>query len=330
MVVSLANGLAEKGHRVCIILPKNGNDTSFPINTVIKTIPFNYSKPYGFLLGNIFLYKHLKSMDIGISTYYPTAFSLYLGSLKLPRLRTFYLAQSYDPFFPEGKLSSIKRRFAEKSYGLPLRIITNSKWLQETILEKHQSRSDIVNPGIDREIFFPRSQKKQEKKKLVLTIGRSQKLKGLSDFVRSVELLIKRGYVVQPVIATHERLDIDSKIPFNIMRPKNDEELARIYSDADVYVHTSYTEGFGLPPLEAMACGTPAIVTASGGVREYAEHGTNSIVVSSRDVNALCESIVEVLYNPLLSKRLSLAGIETAKKFSWEKSIIEFLNIIMK
>jgi glycosyltransferase involved in cell wall biosynthesis len=94
--------------------------------------------------------------------------------------------------------------------------------------------------------------------------------------------------------------------------------LAKLYKASDVFLFTSYAESFGLPPLEAMACGTPVIMTDAKGTRDYAVNYSNAIVVNPGDSQAIAEAAYQVLINEALRRKLIEGGLETAKEWSWD------------
>ena len=99
-------------------------------------------------------------------------------------------------------------------------------------------------------------------------------------------------------------------------------DIAGFLSYVDVLVFPSWVEGFGLPPLEAMACGAAVIVTDSGGVREYARDGENSLVVAPGDAAAIARAIERLALGTdaaALRQRLARAGRATALAYPVER-----------
>ena len=90
---------------------------------------------------------------------------------------------------------------------------------------------------------------------------------------------------------------------------------------ADLFVYPSVYEGFGLPPLEAMACGTPVVVSDAAALREVV--GEAGIVVEARDPQALARAIAEVLRDRERHRALREAGLARARQFSWEATALQ-------
>ena len=104
----------------------------------------------------------------------------------------------------------------------------------------------------------------------------------------------------------------------------SDDELATLYSSNDLFLFTSHVESFGLPPLEAMACGTPVVSTDCLGNRDYANNGYNCLLTHPGDVEELAKASLLVLTNSDLADRLVRGGLETAKQFTWDRVVERF------
>lgn len=94
------------------------------------------------------------------------------------------------------------------------------------------------------------------------------------------------------------------------------EEVRRLYSYADLFVYPSLYEGFGLPPLEAMACGTPTITSNTSSLPEVV--GEAALQVDPLDPEVLADAMNTVLEDQALAAMLRARGFERAKRFSWE------------
>jgi glycosyltransferase involved in cell wall biosynthesis len=98
-----------------------------------------------------------------------------------------------------------------------------------------------------------------------------------------------------------------------------EEEVADMHRRSTFFVLTSYHEGFAMPPIEAMACGSPVIMTDCHGNRDYARDGENCIIVEQNNVPALKDAMTKLLADPKLRERLGKNGAKMAKEFSWDK-----------
>jgi glycosyltransferase involved in cell wall biosynthesis len=105
----------------------------------------------------------------------------------------------------------------------------------------------------------------------------------------------------------------------------DEDALIPLYNAADVLVHPSLYEGFGLPPLEAMACGTPIVSSNRSSLPEVV--GDAGILVEPTDVRAIADAMERVLTDGVLRERMAARGLERAKLFPWRKTAEETLRL---
>jgi glycosyltransferase involved in cell wall biosynthesis len=99
------------------------------------------------------------------------------------------------------------------------------------------------------------------------------------------------------------------------------EDLPALYAGADLFVFPSRYEGFGLPVLEAMACGTPVIVSDCGSLPEVA--GEAELYVDPEDPTALAEAMCRVAGDTAMRANMTAAGLQQAARFCWARSALE-------
>jgi glycosyltransferase involved in cell wall biosynthesis len=118
-------------------------------------------------------------------------------------------------------------------------------------------------------------------------------------------------------------LDLHPHVIFTGYLP--DQDLPAIYSAADLFVFPSLYEGFGLPPLEAMACGTPVVCSHAGSLPEVV--GDAAITVDPHDIEGLAEAMRRVLDDQVLRQELREKGLARARLFSWEKAARQTIEV---
>lgn len=104
-----------------------------------------------------------------------------------------------------------------------------------------------------------------------------------------------------------------------------DEDLSALYSTCRVFIYPSVYEGFGLPPLEAMACGAPVIASRIAAIQETLERSAR--LVDPLNVDELAQALVEMLSDEQMREYYARAGAERAKKFTWEQTALETLKV---
>ncbi|MGQ9683652.1 MAG: glycosyltransferase family 4 protein [Anaerolineae bacterium] len=131
------------------------------------------------------------------------------------------------------------------------------------------------------------------------------------------------GWLTDEVYALVGRLGLSGRVRF--LGRVSDEELVWLYNAARMLVLPSFYEGFGLPPLEAMACGTPVIVANVSSLPEVV--GDAGLLVEPTDTDELTVAMWRLLSDELLRKELIAKGARRAASFSWERAARETLEL---
>jgi glycosyltransferase involved in cell wall biosynthesis len=133
----------------------------------------------------------------------------------------------------------------------------------------------------------------------------------------------KKGWLYEGFFRRLRELGLEDRVIFTGYVP--DEDLPAIYSAADLFVFPSLYEGFGLPVLEAMACGTPVICSNTSSLPEVA--GDAALLVDPTDVRALAGAMERALTDEHLRSELMAKGLERARWFTWEKAAAKTLEV---
>jgi len=179
----------------------------------------------------------------------------------------------------------------------------------------------LVNYGVDHATYYPRPHVPRKPGR-VLYVGELSRAKGVDVLLRAFAQVKQRvpnaellnggkGKDRQLLEDLARTLDL-SDVSFRGFVPE--EELPELYASAQLMVFPS-RYGFGLSSLEAMACGTPAIVAKTLDATEFMEGA--GIMIEPEDVNALADSVTRVLSDPAHHADLSRRGIERAARYAW-------------
>ena len=133
----------------------------------------------------------------------------------------------------------------------------------------------------------------------------------------------KKGWNYGPIFSEIERLSLRNDVIFTGYVPE--QALVHLYNGAELFILPSLYEGFGLPILEAMACGTPVITSNISSMPEVA--GDAAILVDPYDVDALAGAMHGVLTDKGLKESLVKKGLERVKHFSWKKCAEETIRV---
>lgn len=160
---------------------------------------------------------------------------------------------------------------------------------------------------------------------------------------KNVEGIIKAFAIAKRKYKIPHKLVIGGKQPKSLKKLSNklgvgkdvifvgfiaEDELPLFYSAADAFIFPSLHESFGMPILEAMACGTPVITSNVFSMPEIA--GKAAILVNPYNHKEIADAIYKVVGDEKLRRKLAKLGIERAKQFTWKKCAKEHLNVYME
>ncbi len=170
-------------------------------------------------------------------------------------------------------------------------------------------------------------------KPFILFVGSFKTHKNLPRLIQAVSLLREKRHLDHELVMVgrsdkknQDVLRFATQHSFvRILGELSDEQLVAIYNLADVFVLPSFWEGFGLPILEAMACGTPVVASNRSSLPEVV--GKAGFLFDPDRVDALEDVLYNVLVDKELRKKMSLSGLDRARGFSWRKTAEETLRV---
>ena len=273
------------------------------------------------------LAKLIGDCDICVATWFPTALPVWIKKTG----KLYYFLQDSPEIITDKRSLSL----FEKTLKLPFYFLTNSRDTAELVLE-HQmengAKLKVIGVGVDEQTFYQRAPiTLDSKRKIIMAIMRDEVCKGADIAIKALNEINERIPIYGILVGSkHPLKKIKPKFPYVFFENISDDDyLARLYSSANVFIFTSFVETFGLPPIEAMACGTAVVTTDCKGNRDYAVNGHNCLMVPPGDYVAIANAAIEVLTNNELLDKLRAEGLKTAKTWTWERVVDKFEDALL-
>ncbi|NPA32592.1 MAG: glycosyltransferase family 4 protein, partial [Aquificae bacterium] len=246
----------------------------------------------------------------------------------------------FPQWHPEDRVRYITEGFFERTLHAD-RIITPSNYVKKEIEEMFPSlegRVSAVHLGVDKELFNPYGSLPSLKtpENFILFVGSIEPRKNLKNLLKAYNILpeqLKRefplllagfdGWKNEEILELIRR----SERYIKYIGYVNDEVLAELYRRASVFIYPSYYEGFGLPPIEAMACGAPVIVTNRASLPEVCGEGA-LYIQNPDDPEEIAHILEKTLLDESLRKELRQKGLKRAELFDWEKTAREHYRLL--
>ncbi len=211
------------------------------------------------------------------------------------------------------------------------RILVPSQYVGAEVvmaLGAHPARVAVTELGCDHIArALPPEGFGRAKEPYVLTVARVDPRKNHLRMLQAFELLVReglphrwvvagpRGHEWQEFARALERSPARSRVQWIVDAPE--EDLPRLYAQADCFLFASLNEGFGLPPLEAMACGTPVVSSCVTSLPEVC--GDAAFLVEPTEHERIFEAMRRVLVEPDIAAELRSRGIAQSRKFTWRE-----------
>lgn len=236
-----------------------------------------------------------------------------LTSIRMPRAHRLKTILSFDPLIGP-------------SLDRAARILAVSRYTADEVIRGFAvdpRKIEVIPNGVSE--YFSPEQRAGTETPVILYVGSIEPRKGIDDLVDAWEGLPHRPKLILAGSSGWKNARIRRRLgpwidagAIVVTGFIDREELRDLYRNATVFVYPSHFEGFGLPVLEAMACGTPVITTTGGALPEAA--GDAALMVPPRDPDALGRALRTLLESEHRRDELIQRGLEQAKRFSWTEA----------
>jgi glycosyltransferase involved in cell wall biosynthesis len=206
----------------------------------------------------------------------------------------------------------------------------------EKVFVTHEASNPIFHQVLNRKQTFAIRRKYDLPCDYIMAIGSADPRKNVSIIFKAFAQLpasTKANYqlviiwtnslLAEKLMKHVVELGLDKSVRF--IAHVSNEDLVLLYNEASLFVFPSLEEGFGLPPLEAMACGTPVIAADNSSIPEIL--GDAALLVGADDVDALACNMTQILSDPTAQAELTQKGLDRAALFSWQKCARETIEV---
>lgn len=348
-IISCANsrcGIGRYTNELGIALKNGGNSVNVlrkdnPQPPLFQVYPHRSFKNLRHYVAPYYLSKAISKIDsqIWLADYVDAASSFVYSSLN-PKIDLYTNIHDAIPFlYPTSKVAfefyKAQLRFAVKVSKKIIVVSEVSKYDIVKQIDIDPDKVEVIHNGINHDFFYPDAVKKENEIFTIRYVG------GLSGQHKNSETLIEVARILEQ--KGHQfRIEIGGGFPENTGLPAlvqkyklksvhfagfiPDEHLRSFLAEADLFLYPSKYEGFGFPPLEAMACGTATVSSNAGSLQEVLGDGA---LTTFPDTNHLAKKVEEILLNKDLKKEMQQKAITQASKYTWAKSAEKHVDLFL-
>jgi glycosyltransferase involved in cell wall biosynthesis len=256
--------------------------------------------------------------DAVIATAWPTAYDT--AGLSPKKGKKFYFVQGYETWW--GCADTV-----DASYRLPLNIITISPWLTGLMKSKF-NRDDVteIHNGVRLDKFYP-PPAKDFGRPSVLIMAHDAELKGAKDAIDALAF-VKKSYPQLKITMFGQCARPAAPFEFEYRRDPSYETLLSLYQNAAVFIFPSHGEGWGLTPIEAMACKC-AVVATNAGCVPVINNGKNLVLAEIKNPPSIAEGVVKLLTDKKLLEETAQQGWASVQGLDWAKQALKLQDCLM-
>lgn len=249
-----------------------------------------------------------------------------------------YFPELYSPF--ERKYHNFCMDFSARHGKY---IITPSEYTKNDLIKVYGTNPKKITPiyhGYDLSLYRPLISNKLKKyQPYIFYLGRVEHKKNSAGLIKAYGMLRKeQGIKHKIVIAGKPGFGYDKfkeelhKLPVNVQKDVielgyiKDDQLVCLMQNADIFFFPSLFEGFGLPVIEAMACGVPVVASKNTSITEIA--GSAAMLINPHKPLQMAAALSKIIDSPVLRKSLVSKGLVRASTFSWQKAAEKTLKVL--
>jgi glycosyltransferase involved in cell wall biosynthesis len=333
VVYEYANHFARRGHRVNVVHPALSDVETRPLQGFKRAASYiQRGVTRGFRPEKWFPLEpavrtlwvptlsrnYVPDGDVVLATAWATA--EWVAEYPASKGEKFYLIQSWETWDgPEDRVRA--------TWTSPLKKIVVARWLQDIGNDLGVESSYIPN-GIDSTQFGLDQTIETRNPNRMMMLYHSHPVKGSADGLEALALVAKQLPDLRVTLFGTPAANPDFPHWVDYHRLPRQTDLRACYNQAAIFIAPSRTEGWPLPPAEAMLCGAALAATDIGGHREYGVHEETALLSPARSPEKLAENILRLVRDPELRTRIARQGHERIQKYGWGNAVDSFENLL--
>jgi len=225
----------------------------------------------------------------------------------------FYLIQGYETWDGHKDL-------VDATWRSNLHKIVVSKWLLDLGNKLGAHDVTYIPNAVDERVYQITKPLEERPLQVAMTFS-AMSIKGATDGIRALTIAREHFPDLKVVLFGKDRRQpyVPEWIEFH-RAPAQRFIVDEIYNNSRLFLSSSWSEGFALPPAEAASCGCAIVATDSGGIRDYIENGVSGLLSPMQNPDMLAHNLCLLLSNESLLQKLAKAGHQSVRKLSWERS----------
>jgi glycosyltransferase involved in cell wall biosynthesis len=237
-----------------------------------------------------------------------------VAKLGLQKGAQLYLVQGYEDWM-------CGKEAVDATWRLAMHKVVSSRWLLEIGQRLGEGDRVSYSPiGVELETFRLLAPIGARPSHRIAIAVHDAPLKGLREGLDALERT--RRTIGHLEVVAFGVMPRPPSLPLWIQYVENPSRarLVELYNSVAIFLHSSLSEGWSLPPAEAAACGCALAAFDSGGVRDYAVDGETAMLVPAGDSAGLAERVIELLADHTLRRRLAVAAHDVVQEFTWQRA----------
>lgn len=250
--------------------------------------------------------QYVPDADFTFATSWETA--EWVGKYHKKKGEKLYLIQGYEDW-------SGTREEVDNTWKLPLKKIVIANWLKQHA-DALEQEAVLINNGLDFNRFHITHPIERRQPFTVLMSYHALTIKGSKEGIAALELVKKE--IPELSVTLFSIYKKPEFIPGWMQFVHNPNNLKELYNNSAIFISPSTSEGWALPPAEAMQCGCAIIISDIGGHRDYGINGRDLILTPAGDIEAMADQMIQLIKNNDRRIAIAKAGHEIIQQFTWD------------